>query len=273
MASSPTSRHLPYWPGVGEEPERRAVREVVVADEVLAPELGLVHAEVVGGGLHHALLEEHRLGHPERAAVRDAAGRLVGVHAPGGQVRGRDVVAGERRVHQADLELARLGVGEERAVVGVGVHPHAEDLAVLAQRHLALEVDVAAEAGGDQVAGLVLDPLHRPLEQDRGEDRHDVARVDRHLVAEAAAEVGRDDADHVLGQLGDQRHGGPDDVRRLGGHVDGELGRRPVEVGDRAAALDRRRVRARDSAAPASTPGPPGRTRRSVPALSPTSQS
>ena len=133
----PDVEALAVLAGVGEEPERGAVREVVVADEVAAPELGLVHAEVVGGGLHHALLEEHRLGDPERAAVRDAAGRLVRVHAAGGQVRGRDVVAGERRVHQPDLELARLGVGEERAVVGVGVHPHAEDLAVLAQRHLA----------------------------------------------------------------------------------------------------------------------------------------
>ena len=140
--------------------------------KLIAPELGLVHAEVVGRGLHHALLEEHRLGDPERAPVGDAAGRLVRVHAPGGQVRGRDVVAGERRVHQPDLELARLGVGEERAVVGVGVHPDAEDLAVLAQRQLAVEVDVAGEAGRDQVAGPVLDPLHRALEQDRGQDRH-----------------------------------------------------------------------------------------------------
>ena len=221
------------------------MREVVVADEVHPAELGLVHAEVVGGGLHHALLEEHRLGDPERAAVGDAAGRLVRVHAPRGQVRGGDVVAGERRVHEADLELARLRVGEERAVVGVGVHPDAEDLAVLAQRQLAVQVDVAAEAGGDEVAALVLDPLHRALEQDRREDRHHVAGIDRHLVAEAAAEVGRDDADHVLGKLGHQRHRGPDDVRRLRRHVDGELRRRPVEVGDRAAALDRRRVRPR----------------------------
>ena len=109
---------LVVLPGVGEEAERRPVREVVVAHEVDPAELGLVHAEVVGGRLDHALLEEHRLGDPERAAVGDAAGRLVGVDAAGGQVRGRDVVAGERRVHQPDLELARLGVGEERAVVG-----------------------------------------------------------------------------------------------------------------------------------------------------------
>ena len=187
----PDVEALGVLPGVGEEAERRPVREVVVADEVDPPELGLVHPEVVGGGLHHAFLEEHRLGHAERAAVGDAARRLVGVDAAGGEVRRRDVVAGERRVHQPDLELAGLRVGEEGAVVGVGVHPDAEDLAVLAQRQLAVEVDVAGEAGGDQVAGAVLDPLHRPLGEDRGQDRHHVARVDRHLVAEAATEVGR----------------------------------------------------------------------------------
>ena len=241
----PDVQALGVLAGVGEEAERGAVREVVVADEVHPPELGLVHAQVVRGGLHHPLLEEHRLGDPERAPVGDPAGGLVGVGAAGGQVRDRDVVGGERRVHQPDLELARLGVGEERAVVGVGVHPDGEDLAVLAQRHLAVQVDVAGEAGGDQVAGLVLDPLDRALQQDRGQDRADVAGVDRHLVAEAAADVGGDDPDHVLGELGDQRDRGPDDVRRLGGHVHGELRGGPVEVGDRPAALDRRRVRAR----------------------------
>jgi hypothetical protein len=230
---------------VGQEAERRAVREVVVADEVHPPERGLVQAQVLGGGLHHAFLEEHGLGDPERAAVGHPAGRLVGVGAARRHVRHRDVVGGERRVHQPDLELAGLRVGEERAVIGVGVHPDAEDLAIAAQGQLALEVDVPGEPGGDQVPGLVLDPLDRALQQDRGQDRADVAGVDRHLVAEPAADVRRDDPDHVLGQFRDHGHRGPDDVRRLRGHVDRQLGRRPVEVGDGRAALDRRRVRAR----------------------------
>ena len=148
-------------------------------------------------------------------------------------------------MHQADFELARLGIGKERAMVGVGVHAHAQNAAVPAQRHLALEVDVAAESGGDEVPALVLDPLDGAFEQDRSPDRHHVARIHRHLVPETAAEVGRDDADHVLGQLGHHCHCGPDDVRRLGSHVHGELRGRPVEVGDRTAGLDGRRVRAR----------------------------
>ena len=160
-------------------------------------------------------------------------------------MRSRDVVTRERRVHQADLELRWLGVGEERSVIGVGVHPHPEDLAVVAQRHLALEVHVATKPGRDQVAGLVLDPLDRALEQDRRQDRRDVAGVHRDFVAEATTEVGGDDPDHVLGNLGNQRDRCADDVWSLRSHVDGQLRGGPIEVGDRPARLDRRRMRPR----------------------------
>ena len=175
--------------GVGEEAERGAVREVLVPDEVHPAERGLVHAQVVGGRLDHPLLEEHGLGDPEGAPVGHPARAPCWCRCRGRPGGDRDVVGGEGRVQQPDLELAGLGVGEERAVVGVAAHPDAEDLAVVAQRHLAVEVDVAGEPGRDQVAGLVLDPLHRALEQDRGQDRAHVTRVDLDLVAEAAADV------------------------------------------------------------------------------------
>ncbi len=226
--------------GVQQEPEGGAVRELT--DEVDPAELGLVHAELVGTGLHEPLLEEHRLGDPERAPVGDTPGRLVGVVPLGGQVAVRDVVAAEDRVEQADLELGRLGVGEEAAVVGVGVDPDGLDLAVLADGGVAVEVDVPGVPGGDQVAGLVLDPLHRAGEQDRAQDGDDVAGVHRHLVAEAAAQVGGDDPDHVLGELGHQGDGGADDVRRLGGQVDRQLAGGGVVVADDRHVLDRARV-------------------------------
>ena len=116
---------------------------------------------------------------------------------------------------------------------------------VALERQLAVHVVVAGEAGRDQVAGAVLDPLHRPADQERGGRRDDVARVDRHLVAEAAADVRRDDPDLVLGQAGDDREQRPVRVRRLRGHVDRRLAGRRVHVGDAAAALERRRVAAR----------------------------
>ena len=53
-------------------------------------------------------------------------------------------------------------------------------------------------------------PVH-----DRGDDRADIARIDADLVAEAAADVGRDHVDLVLRNAGEQRGHGADDVRRL----------------------------------------------------------
>ena len=104
---------------------------------------------------------------------------------------------------------------------------------------------VAGEAGRDQVLGAVLDPLDRHAGDDRAGDRAHVARVDRHLVAEAAADVVAADADHVLGQAGDVRVHRAVRVRRLVAVVDVELAGLRVEVGDDAARLERRRVAAR----------------------------
>src|SRR5437879_1332707 len=69
----PDVQALGVLAGVGQEAERGPVREVLVADEVHPAERGLVHAEVAGRRLHHAFLEEHRLGDPERAPVGDPA--------------------------------------------------------------------------------------------------------------------------------------------------------------------------------------------------------
>ena len=60
---------------------RRLVRELLGLDEVLHPELGRVLADVVGEDVDHPLDRVDGLGHPERAAVGDAAGRLVRVDA------------------------------------------------------------------------------------------------------------------------------------------------------------------------------------------------
>ena len=61
----PEVEALAVLAGIGEEPPGRAMGEVVVAHQVDAAELGLVHAQVGGGRLHHALLEVHGLGDPE----------------------------------------------------------------------------------------------------------------------------------------------------------------------------------------------------------------
>ena len=111
------------------------------------------------------------------------------------------------------------------------------------------DVVVARERVGLQVLHPVLDPLDRLADDDRRGDGDHVARIDRHLAAEAAADVGRDDADLLLRQPdvpGDQREHGANRVRRLRGHLDGQLAGDLVEVGDAAARLDRGDVDARD---------------------------
>ena len=60
------------------DPSRLArVRELLGTQQVLHPQLGRVHPELVGQAVDHALDEVDRLGDPERAGVRDAARRLV----------------------------------------------------------------------------------------------------------------------------------------------------------------------------------------------------
>ena len=226
------------------EPGRRRVRELLRLDEVLRPEVGRVDAQLVRRRLHQALDQVRRLGHPERAPVGDAARGLVRVRADRADVGSRDVVGARADVEEPGLEVGRLGVGEERAVVGEERRAQPRHAAVL-ERQLAVHVVVAREAGRDQVAEAVLDPLHRPADEQRGRRRDDVARVDRHLVPEASADVGRDDPDLVLREPRHDREQRAMDVRGLRRHVDRRLAGRRVDVGDAPAALERRRMAAR----------------------------
>ena len=219
------------------------VRELVGLDEVAPPELGRVDVELVGRVLDEPLDEVRRLGHPERAPVGDPAGRLVGVGAVGDDVGGREVVGPGDDVEQPGPELARLGVGVERAVVREHVDPQPEHLALVAQGQLAGHVVVAGEPGRDEVLGSRLDPLDRPADEQRRRRGHDVPGVDRHLVAEAAPDVGRDDADVLLGKPGHDGEQRPVGVGRLRRHVDRDVLGRRVDVGHAPARLERRWMR------------------------------
>ena len=77
--------------------ERRRVGKLLAPDEVLHPELGRVHAELLRHDVHGALDAVGRLGHAERAAIGDAARRLVGVDAVDRDMRGREVVGAGAR--------------------------------------------------------------------------------------------------------------------------------------------------------------------------------
>ncbi len=180
--------------------ERRLVRELLRLDEVLHAELGGIHAELVGHDVGHALDRVHGLGHAERAAIGDAARRLVGVDAVDLDVRGLQIVGAGADVEEPGGKLrgvrGRVGV----AVVGEGLDAQRGERAVLLGGQFGGDVVVARERVGLQILHAVLDPLDRLAGEHRGGDRDHVARVDRHLAAEAAADVRGDDPDLVLGQ-------------------------------------------------------------------------
>ncbi len=120
-------------------------------------------------------------------------------------------------------------------------HPaaHATEAPVVFERHFEVPVLVALLHRGEEVLAAVLDPLYRPFQLEGGRGERDLLGIHHELRAEAAADVGRDDADLVLVEH--------QQVHQEGAHLVSELRRIPqgqpilVEVvgRDRAAALDR----------------------------------
>ncbi len=148
-------------------------------------------------------------------------------------------------MEEAGRELGRLRGAVERAVVGQHLHPDRLDAAVAGRGDLAAHVVVAGEGGAHEVLGAVLHPLDRLAGDDRADDRTDISRINPDLSAEAAADVRRDHPDLVLGQPGHHRVQRAVRVRRLRRAPDRELAGDLVEVGERAARLQRRRMHAR----------------------------
>jgi len=225
-------------------PGRGFVRELLGADEALHPQLDRIDAHLEGERVDHPLDEVDRLGDPERAAVRNPAGGLVGVRRLDLDVRGLQIVGTADDVKEPSRKLGRLRGAVKGAVVGDRVDPEARDLALLGAQ-VGVHHVVAGEAGRHQVLRSVLDPLDRYAGDDRTGDRAHVARIDGNLVAEAAADVLASDPDHVLGEPGHMGVDSPVGVGRLVAVVDVELAGLRVEVGDHAARLERGRVTAR----------------------------
>ncbi len=109
----------------------------------------------------------------------------------------------------------------------------------LRRRDLGRHVIVAGEGGGRQILDPVLDPFDRQPGDDRSDRGADIARIGADLVAEAAADVGRDHVDFLLGKAGDERDHGADDVGRLERAVDGEIAGDLVEADHALAGLER----------------------------------
>ena len=238
--------HLPHGgvvvAGIVFPAQGRVIRKLLLPDEVLQPQFGRIHPEFLGQDVHAALDAVSGFGDAERAAIGDAARRLVGVDAVDRQMRDREVVGPGDDVEEAGRPFRRIGAGVERAVIGEHVDAKTRDLAVLGRGDLGGHVVIARKRSRGQVLDAVLDPFHGFAGDDRGHRGADVTGIGADLVAETAADVGRDHVDLLFRNLGDQRHHGADHMRRLEGAPDRQLALDLVERADALAGLQRRRM-------------------------------
>ena len=216
---------------------------------MLHAQLGRVLLDLEREDVDEPLDGERGLGDAEGAAVGDASRGLVRICAIHLDERLRERVAAGDDVKEPRRVLRRVRGRVERAVVGDRLDPERLHRAVLLRGELGGDVVVARERVGLDVLRAVLDPLDRMSGEDRRADREHVPRIHRHFAAEAAADVGRDHADPLLGEpevTRDERDHSADRVRRLGSHPDRQLAVYLVEARHDPAGLDRRDVDPRD---------------------------
>ena len=113
------------------------------------------------------------------------------------------------------------------------------DLAVRLVGDLQVVVVLARVDGRQQVLAAVLDPLHRPARQLRQHAARDLLGEQVPLDAEAAADVGRDDADAVLRHLQRVGEARAHEVRDLRRRPDRQLVVGRVVLRDAPAVLER----------------------------------
>ena len=187
--------------------------------------------------LDQALDHEGRLGPAGAAIGIDRRG--VGVDAVDLAVDGGDVVLA-RQQRRVEIGRHRGGEGREIAAeVGLGLGPQRQDLAVGVEGQLGRRRVIAAVRVGEEGFGALGHPLHGPADLARGPQAHGLLGVDEDLGAEAAADVGRDHAQLVLGREADEgRQHQARDVRVLAGGVEREALLARVVVADGGARLD-----------------------------------
>ena len=208
----------------------------LVGNEIAAPDLQRVHADLRGRELDQPFRDRRRNGMPDRAVLTHDI--LVLKHHAGA---GAIVRAGVRAAGEIDdlvrLDARRARIDRIRPDAGKVVDLPGGDGAVVLHADLRLDPVVAGVNVGDEALDAVGDELDRALEQLRKRDRRHLVRIGVHLDAERAADVLGDDAHLVLLEaemLGEEilHH-----VRRLRALIDGQprLGR--VPIGDDGARL------------------------------------
>ncbi len=211
---------------------RRLVREGGGRDEVLPAQLGRIHLHFLRRLADDALDHEGRFG-PSGAAIgvdrRGVSQRRLHV----GVDERRRVLAGQQRCVEVGRHRRREG-REIGAHVGDRLDLERQELAVLVERQLGVGDMVAAVAVGHERFGSFGSPFDGTSDTRGRPADHGLVGVAEDLAAEAAAHIGGDDAQLVLG---DAQHEGRQNQAQ---HVR-VLRRRPQCVVARALVVLRRR--------------------------------
>jgi hypothetical protein len=146
--------------------ERRLIGELLFADQIAAAHFRWVHPELARQNIDHPLDEVRRLGHPERAAIRDTPRRLIGIDALDRHMGDRDVVGPGADAEKSGRIFGRVGAGVKRAVIGQYMAAQCGDAALLGGRDFAAHVVVAGESCRLQILHAVFDPLDRHAKHD-----------------------------------------------------------------------------------------------------------
>ena len=224
-------------------------RHPVGTGQIAQPEFMRLDAELAGERIDQGFERETHPG-PGHPPIRQDR-RLVGGRRPGPAAKAGKVVGSGKNAG----DLRRFQTGRERiGGIGAGIH-----------RRLALDRQqppVGSGMGGDLVVMFatvgvcrqlfppVFDPAHRTAGPDRDPGQRHLFRQQDALVAEPAADIGRDDADLAFVEPETLGEAGSHDMRDLGRRRKAQQLQTPIPFGDGAASLDRRHRLARGAQRP-----------------------
>ena len=179
---------------------RRLVGKFLVAHEIAETDLRRIQPELTRRSIHQALDHEDRR-RASDSPIR-AQRRLAGGDAPRAPtVRGHPVRPGQEADRLHRLDGGRPRIDGVRADVSGHLRPEPDDGAVAAHAELGFDDLVPRVRGREQILAAVTDPLHRATQAAGHHAGGDLLRVERRLGAEAAAHIGGDHTDAVLGHV------------------------------------------------------------------------
>ena len=187
--------HLLELAGIEQELRRRRVGHRRRRHEIDAADGVGTHAELARRGIDETL---------EQISGLRPAGAAIGAdrHGVGADAFDVDVDRADRIETGDEIGRARRHEAAERrqisADIGEDRDAQAEEAALVVERELGARGVIAALIVGDKTFGAILLPLHRPRDLAARPDHERVLGIDEGLHAEAAADIGRDQAQLVL---------------------------------------------------------------------------